>query len=580
MASPIGSSDSQSIENQEDTISEDLLSQDESISQVWDDSMSNASSVSSRSSIDAVRDFFVSSSHPSKLKKYQHIIGEYIKHLGGRDKVSESLRTLEGFEQYNPMVEHVTQAYRILAGEGNWSHKNERERYRAFVIELRAAIETRQYQKFRHYPEETTPRQRVCVNFIKDLVAVRWFESDMYDHLRKATETFLEHSDSSSDEDSIGDLSEEDFPKTFLEMNERIKGASPEVRKRKVALWKQQFQGATGMKDFSGTENIPFIRCRYVYEDDEGKRKTIHYMRHSRPTVGGNVLQFLGGVVTRLCCRVLGIRSSKALDGESIASDYEEAICIAKERGEAIFYVVHQRRTPGVVENEADSTKLIEQLDRKHPNFHTLIQGVEGPLFEQGEGYDFHPSMRVLKLALLDSFRPDPTSPNRLPNAVSRNEAYHADLGRMFDEVKKIFFPEVDDKTPLSKEDWQKMILYFYVFQKDDLKFRLSNDQYSVKYYTTPCKDFLDRGGNMAMVEDFVHYHMADQSPSTEDLEHTLYTTLGAPILVKKKQVIEHRIERGLDMVSDLSQMNAKQAEALQAHRFHGSHLVEVAYSH
>lgn len=150
------------------------------------------------------------------------------------------------------------------------------------------------------------------------------------------------------------------------------------------------------MKDFSGTENIPFIRCRYEYQNEDGTVETIDYMRHSRPTVGGNFFEFVGGVISRVFCKVFGVHSKNAQDGEEIASDYEEAIRIAENHGEAIFY--------------------------------------------------------------------------------------------------------------------------------DDLKFRL-NGEYKVKYYTTPCKDFLDRGGNMAMVEDFVHYHMTRERPSSEGLQHTLYTT-------------------------------------------------------
>lgn len=542
-----------------------------------EESMGSADSISSsRSSLDAVRDFFIPSSHPSKLKKYEHILNEYIKGLGGLEQAEIALKCLEDFDQRNPMVEHITNAYRALLGKGKWAGKNERERYRDVVKELRAAIETYQYKKLRKGPIRN-PRAVVCVEIIQNLVKARWFQSEMYSHLKSATKLFTGSPEGSDSEFDLDDLSEEEFAETFREMNGRIKTASPEIRKRQMSLWKQQLQGATGLKDFSGTENIPFIRCRYEYQNEDGSVETIDYMRHSRPTVGGNFLEFVGGVISRVFCKVFRVQPEKAHDGEEIASDYEEAIRIAKDHGEAIFYVVHQRRTPGTVENEADSTKLIESLDRKHPNFHVLIQSVEGPLFQRGEGYDFLRTMDHLKTALVDSFRDSPTSPNRVPDAVNTDE-YRAFLGNLFDDVRGIFFPDISDDHELTQEEWEKMILYFYVFQKDDLKFRLNDGDYKVKYYTTPCKDFLDRGGNMAMVEDFVHYHMAGRGPSSEDLQHTLYTTLGAPILVKKKQVIEHRVERGLEMVEDLSKLSPDQEKKLREYRFHGRALHAVSY--
>lgn len=570
---------------------------DERTSKLAQDQLSQCSShssSSSRSSYEAMRDFFVSSKHSSKMEKYVHILNQYTDHLGGENVLRGAYEELKGFDQANPMVENATEAYAILLGEGKWAGKNERERYQAFVSALRGAIETPQYQNLRGLPfadqnkrglyvplsqlhnrEGFLVRAEKCVVHLQNLVDARWFQSEMYDHLKQATDRFTSDTESSDDEFPLEHLTEEDYPKTFKAMNERIKTASPELKKRPVALGIQKLKGATGMKDFSGTENIPYIRCRYDYQDRNGNTETIHYMRHSRPTVGGRFVQFAGSLATRLFSKVF--RNPTAHDGEKIASDYEEAIRLAGSRKEAVFYVVHQRRSPGLFENEADSTHLIENLDDKHQNFHTLIQSVEGPLFKRGKGYEFCHSMGDLKLALLQSFENSSRAPNRLPNAVNTND-YRKIMGKLFDDARSIFFPEVQDGQSLTQSQWEKMILYFYVFQKDDLKFRLSNGDHTVKYYTTPCKDFLDRGGNMAMVEDFVHYHMAGDGPSHEDLEHTLYTTLGAPILVKKKQVIESRVERGLEIVEDLSKLSPDQAKKLQEYRFQGRKLARVDY--
>lgn len=514
--------------------------------------------------LDRVKYFFISSDHPSKLEKYNHILAQYTHHLGGEQKIQEALQTLERTGP-STLKDHTMNALRALLGEGEWAGKNSRERYQDFVKELRAAIETPEYQ------EQRENLNNSCVKIIQDLVKIRWFESEMYSHLEKSTNLFI----SPQTKESIDGVNVGSFSETFKEANKGIKNAHPELRKRQVSLLNQRLQGMTGAKDFSGTENIPFIRCQYDYNnEDTGKVESIKYMRHSRPTVGGSFLDHLIGMINRIVTKIFGGRLDKVSDGETIASDYEEAIRIAKDQNEAIFYVVHQRRATGIFENEGDGTKLIEELDEKHDNFHVLVQSVQGPLFERKKEYKDLKTMDELKTALINSFGDSPDSPNRLPNAVRDNYYYLQHLEEIFDEVKDIFFPDVDQPT---QDQWEQMILLFYVFQKDDLKFRLNGDD-TVKYYTTPCKDFLDRGGNMALIEDMVHYYMANENPSPEDLKHTLYTTLGTPILVKKTQVVEHHIERGLKIVDLLATLSAEKKGQLRAHRFHDRSVAAVNY--
>ncbi len=520
-----------------------------------------------------VTDFFISGEHPFKLKKYTQILDQYVLGLGGADSVSRFLSRLEGFNQKNQMVKHLTKAYRILAGRGNY--KNDRARYQDLIKELRATIKCQQYQEIRKSPESQIGwKLAFCVRATKKLVQARWFKSEMYGYLKESTDLYMTHTPTSTH--SSGRY--QTFSDRFVEMNQKVKEAPIALKKSSVALGKQKLGGAVGIKDFSGTENVPFVRCRYHYRNAAtGEERTIEYMRHSRPTVGGNALQFAGGVASRVFNSVTGSDGPSMHDGESIASDYEEAIQIAAERKEAIFYVVHQRRIPGGIENEADSTKLIENLDGKHANFHTLIQSVEGDLFEQKGKYAIDPTGESHKAALIDSFVNDKNPPNRLPNAVRGDREYHRFLGELYDQAFQTLFPERAQSEPLSADEWKEMTLFFYVMQKDDLKFRLSNDDYTVKYYTTPCKDFLDRGGNMAMVEDFVHYHMTEDGPTNKDRDHTLYTSLGTPVLVKKKEAILNRFIDGLRLVEKLERREHDK-RALKGSRFHNWQFVQVEY--
>ncbi|MGA8163639.1 MAG: hypothetical protein WB791_01275 [Waddliaceae bacterium] len=128
--------------------------------------------------------------------------------------------------------------------------------------------------------------------------------------------------------------------------------------------------------------------------------------------------------------------------------------------------------------------------------------------------------------------------------AFFRNQDYAQNFDQMLDLVHDIFFKGKEEIT--SKEEWQTFLLLFYVFQKIDLKFRLGESSgFPIQHYTTACKDFLDRGGNMAMLETILHLYWMHQENDPSKLEDIFYNILGAAIAVKKKEVIVHRVEPG-----------------------------------
>ncbi|MCC5832682.1 MAG: OmpH family outer membrane protein [Chlamydiales bacterium] len=116
---------------------------------------------------------------------------------------------------------------------------------------------------------------------------------------------------------------------------------------------------------------------------------------------------------------------------------------------------------------------------------------------------------------------------------------------------------------------WQSYILLVYVFQKMDLKFRLNGvNGFILSTYTTPCKDFLDRGGNMAFVEDRLIHYMLGEEKDPERMKEALYNLLGPPIHVKKKEAIERRILPGIHVERLLASMNDERREKLANYRF------------
>ena len=117
----------------------------------------------------------------------------------------------------------------------------------------------------------------------------------------------------------------------------------------------------------------------------------------------------------------------------------------------------------------------------------------------------------------------------------------------------------------MDNRDWQNFILFFYILQADDLKFRLPN----IRYYTTPCKDFLDCGAARALIEDALFLYRLEEG-SELDFNGIVNNTLGSPIMVKKVAMIESRLRLALSAIEHLSKLTELQKTALKNHLCNG----------
>lgn len=134
---------------------------------------------------------------------------------------------------------------------------------------------------------------------------------------------------------------------------------------------------------------------------------------------------------------------------------------------------------------------------------------------------------------------------------------------------KSDYTAELEQKKAQFLAKWQSYILLVYAFQKMDLKFRLNGvGGFKLSAYKTPCKDFLDRGGNQGFVEDRLMHYMLGIEADPERMEETLYNLLGPPILVKKKEAIERRIVPGMHVERLLAAMDPKGRERLSQYTF------------
>ncbi|MFY7843147.1 MAG: hypothetical protein ACOVOR_03935 [Rhabdochlamydiaceae bacterium] len=327
-------------------------------------------------------------------------------------------------------------------------------------------------------------------------------------------------------------LNQHSFPKALAICNQII-SRSNKLKKPVLTLALQKGRGALSIQDF-GLQNTPHVREVQVYAKD-GVSFNVNYLRHSTPHLPGSLIKTMLGYDT----------------GEVVAPDYKRFIEHALKNQQSVLYVIHQNRIKlHSIENETTRVKTLESLQDEYKNFHAFCQPMDGYLFK-------------LKIIDIKEFKDEilanfieGTHGCSLPKCLTDNDDYKQRvLSYILDEVHDIFFNKA---TCFDEKYHQKakmiFLLLFYVFQRVDLKFRLSKEGFPVTYYTTACKDFLDRGGVMALIEDVLQDYILGNQDKEERIKENFYNILGPPILVKKQAVIQHRLMDGVMVISYLDE--------------------------
>lgn len=522
--------------------------------------------------------------HPSAVHKYALMLKEYNQALG-EQHLKQKLHDLEAHTKsmsveqmgmFLPLKRLLHVMLNPVDPQGQY--KNARDRYQNhFIVELRNVIASPDYDKIRHTPRATLSKQnRQWRDLIRNICHVRWARVDIYEYLKGV----LDITEARSKADNNEKLSAETFSKTVDSTNKCVHRMKPQL-----ALWGQQFVGEVGLKDYTASENTPFVRGYTSYTNKSGKAKKVIYLRHGSPTTKGAIANIMTRMGIELVNKVVvgavnggielvnkgmsAIGSNKKIpifsqipklsSGEAIAPDYLEFVLAARDRKEGILYCVHQRLNDEGFVGESVRVAAIRALQEGNPNFHALVQSVDGDLFlkksEQMQGVG---TFDGLKAMILREFNPaNDRKTCALPKVLESKDQIEAYYGtvmpKLLNEVHRIFFNNrtniaVEKEGKPNLDEWQTFILIFYVFQKIDLKFRLESisKDYSIKHYTTACKDFLDRGGCMALVEDRLHDYWLGQENNSQVLEERLVNILAPPILVKKKHVLVERLHPAL----------------------------------
>ena len=445
-------------------------------------------------------------------------------------------------------------------------YTNAKKQYKKYVVSLREIIATEQYKKMQkeaHLPKE----RKECLALIGALCEAR-FCSENHELLRQLLQLHENAYDRLySKTEEIPSVTRENFVQVVMKKNRKVFDAPSEMK----VSWSHQYSrmgyGALGLEDFLLTD-IPFLRGEQVFINAEGKEKTFYYMRHPTPHIPSSTLNTLARI-----CSLNYIKSA-----ETIAPEFEGMLEAIAKRKEDYLIQSHQRLndTKGICENEDTRSQTLYELQKSHSNFHVVFQAVEGDLFDRKGKYAEITTFVDLKKAIKDSFYEE-RSPNRLPYLLESDEFYRQEvLDTLLDQVHHVLFEgrmhisfngldPRQSKKPYPNREWQEFILAFYIFQGDDLKFRLPN----VKYFCTNCKNFFDRGGNRAMAEDRMHQEMSGEV-TREQLEETIVNLVPVPIQSKGKGVLEHRLPPGLALAETLTRLSAEKRQQLQKITFNG----------
>ena len=359
------------------------------------------------------------------------------------------------------------------------------------------------------------------------------------------------------------------FHQAFAMRNEELRRVDSRMKLWSVWSETSKLQGAISYCNYFGM-NPPNLRKVERWRTEAGESREIFYLRHSTPHSGATV--------------------GKA----PVDLTYREFLRSAQDQGHGVIYAIHQRLDDYGVKFEQEGYRVqsILDLEGDHPNFLPLVQSVESDLFKHGRA-----TFAELKEAILDSFiHKKGARRNRLPRFLVEDggetlvikPAYKAELIRIFDFVKRVFFPSEIDRIDQSKVDYyggltdqahltsesQAFIMLFYHFQREHLKFadlRAYGYDYQVKYVNSGCKDDYDRGGGQNGTSDRVHQHQVFGTDVPQpDLEATLSSIQAPPIQGKGIPAIKYRLHPALLVSSMLANLGERQLQELQAVRWNG----------
>ena len=489
---------------------------------------------------------------PTKAQKYNAYMQEMCKQCerlfqpGWNDG---ALKDVEGPRNLlNKLMSDIGQLIMFDSQEG--LHKDARERYQVFCARLDEACSILQNQDER----KIYPSSEAAEAIINEIVIVRWMRvsldgylGGLVDYIREA---HIEAQPAQGDagpalDQPLGRGSDADFfhngryAERMCFINETEIGKAPShVKKPTMALNWQKASGELFGENFTGGKNTPGLRSQDTWHNvksaDLGDQ-VVSYVRHGVPTAGSIGWGAVGAVSRGLG----GVGDS----GERVLPNYHQFLTALEKAGKAAFVTTHQQR--GIRQAENTRVEAVRSLEKKHRNIAVLVQPIgQGNLGKKTGPYKDAKTFGELTNAIMENFFGGDEGDRvrcKLPDFVESIPNYTDLTLEIIQFVKETFFAEVDE---FDTDQWQQFLLVFYTYQRFDLTFRFQeNCALPVEYITTFCKDFLDRGGIVALVQASVSAMLTGRFDDDRWMEEQIRHTLGPPPLVKRQEMIVKKLD-------------------------------------
>lgn len=520
---------------------------------------------------DARAAFDTESYDPTKSPKYGSYMDEmkaycapvFDRH-GWRPVAEDSSELAKGMLALEVYIKQET-AQEALPNKGD-RYLNPRKRYQYFSAKLNQVCTLLQTQT-EMAAEERHPKYNLYRQMVNEIVIARWMKvsldgylDGLVDHVTKASEVPMPE----------GPPTIENFAHHLIHINSTvIKQAPTSVKKSSASLNAQKASGELGGEDFTGMKNTPGIRSVDTYTDGDHET-TVSYVRHGCPTKGG-IIAGAAGYLGRLT----GIGEGDS--GERVVSNFEQFLYALDEQETpgAAFITTHQQYDGG---NENTRVDQVLKLQEKHPNCAVLVQPIgQGHLAKKEGKYAEDTTFAELKAGIIENFFANKSEykdykRSQLPAFITERDAYLEETRKLIDFVFETFFTVGDDFS--SVEVRQEFLLIFYFYQRMDLMFRFQETTGKpIKYMTTFCKDFLDRGGIVALTHSSIMAMITGQFHKKQWMDGQIRHVCGPPLLVKRQEMIPKKLAIYGPLHARLARIYTEEGEALgkvRAHKFAG----------
>ncbi len=346
----------------------------------------------------------------------------------------------------------------------------------------------------------------------------------------------------------------ENFKKELEERMKKIANLSSEEGMAWPARLVQKMLGHFNIKDFLAASNIP-----YRYADMTLGKQKVTLLRHGTPIEQNDI----SGTLNVTPDFIAFIEGAKVQDKNILHIIFENAVPPSetlKAVGESYLGRVGgflgEVLAPAFGGDESKRVKARLELGKQHENFYPLAFRMDGH-FVQPKGSFKPKTIEQAKQEFLENMYGQNTGfivPDKLQKEGILSKV---DFTKFMDQVIDTFFK--GEKEFKTAQEFQAFIVLTYA------EIALSLCQtLKIDYLEAFCKDDIDRGGAIKAIIVLLHLYKSGkfEDGSEEELqkglEAIMVNLIAAPLIVRKNEIIESRVNYFLNVVEVMKKTVAK----------------------